>query len=71
MATSPLPSWGPKRGQDCYVSLAFSGIPNTKHGEKIKSGYLTPAFLGGQNGAGVRRNPCILGGPQHQAPGGN
>ena len=26
-----------------------------------------PAFLGAQKGAGLRRNPCILGGPQRQA----
>ena len=71
MATSPLPSWGPKRGRDCYVTPAFSGIPNTKQGEKIKSGYLTPAFLGAQKGAGLLRNPCILGDPQHQAQGEN
>ena len=58
-------------GRDCYVSFAFSGIPSTKHGEKIRSGHLTPAFLGAQKGAGLLRNPCILGGPQHQARGEN
>ena len=67
MATSPLPSWGPKTGRDCGVTSAFSGVPNTKRGGKIRSGYLTPAFLGAQKGAGLRRNLRILGGPQHQA----
>ena len=71
MATSPLPSWRPKRGRDCGVTLAFSGVPNAKRGEKIRSGYLTPAFLGAQKGAGLLRNPCILGGPQRQARGEN
>ena len=28
VAASPLPSWGPKRGRICYVTPAFSGIPN-------------------------------------------
>ena len=71
MATSPLPSWGPKRGRDCYVTPAFSGVPEVKHGEKIRSGYLTPAFLGAQKGAGSLCNLCILGDPQHQARGEN
>ena len=53
--TSPLPSWGPKRGRDCGVRPAFSGVPNHKHGEKIRSGYLTPAFLGvGEGGINGR-----------------
>ena len=56
MAASPLPSQGPKRGRKCYVTPAFPGIPNAKRGEgnqkrsptkgnKIRSGYLTPACL--------------------------
>ena len=27
MATSPLPSWGPKGGQSGYITTAFSGVP--------------------------------------------
>ena len=61
MATSPLPSSVAKMRRHCYVIPVFSGIPNTKHGEKIRSGYLTPAFLGAQKGAGLLCNPCILG----------
>ena len=34
VATSPLPSRGPKRGRKCYVTPAFSGIPNAKDGEQ-------------------------------------
>ena len=38
----PLPSRGPKRGQNCYVTPAFSGVPT--RGDKIRIGYLTHAF---------------------------
>ena len=32
VAASPLPSRRPKRGRNCYVTLAFSGVP--KKGEQ-------------------------------------
>ena len=32
-------------------------------GDKIKSGYVTPAFSGAQMRAEVLRNYCVLGGP--------
>ena len=104
VAASPMPSWGPKRGRKCYVTLAFSGIPNAKRGEqnqkwlphpcllggpkeggnataplqsrgsptpsagsKVKSGYLTLAFLGAQKRAEMLRHPCIIGDRQRQA----
>ena len=101
MATSPLPSRGPGRGRKCYVTPAFSGIPNANGGEqnqkwlphpcllggpkeggnamsplhhrgsptkrnKIRSGYLTPAFWGGQKRAEMLHHPCILGYPQQR-----
>ena len=69
MATSPLPSQGPKRGRNCYVTPAFSGIPNAKRREKIRSGYLTPAFSGAQKKAEMLRDRGILGDPQRQARG--
>ena len=71
MPTSPLPSPERRRGRKCYVTSAFPGVPGEKRREKIKSGYLTPAFSGAQKRAEVLRNPCILGGPQCQAWGGN
>ena len=38
-ATSPLPPKGPKRRRKCYLTPAFSGIPNTKRSkQKIRSG---------------------------------
>ena len=30
LATSPLPSRGPKSGRKCYATLAFSGVPNRR-----------------------------------------
>ena len=61
--TSPLASQGPKRGRNCYVIPAFSGVPNAKRGEKIRGTsslpswgpkrgrncYVTPAFSGVPN----------------------
>ena len=66
-----LPSRGPKRGRNCYVTPAFSAVPNAKRGEKIKIGCLSVVFSGAQKRVEVLRNPCILGGPQRQAQGEN
>ena len=62
LAASPLPSWGPKRGRKCHVTLAFSGVPRS--GDKIRIGCLTPAFSGAQKRAEMLPNPCVLRGPQ-------
>ena len=62
---------GPKRGRNCYVTPAFSGILNAKLGEKIRSGYLTRAFAGAQKRAELLSNPCILEDSQRQARGEN
>ena len=101
LANSHVPSEGPKRGRNCYVTPAFSGVPNAKRvcqnqmwlphpcllggpkegrnatsplhsrrsptkGNKIRSGCLTPAFLGTQKRAEMQRHPCILGDPQQR-----
>ena len=58
----PLHSRGPTSGRKCCVTPAFSGVFKT--GDKIRSGYLTPTFLGAHKWAEVLRNPCVLGGPQ-------
>ena len=71
MASSPLLSRWPKRGRNCCVTPAFTGIPKAKREEKIRSGYLTFAFSGAQKKAELLRNPCILGDPQRQARGQN
>ena len=44
LATSPLPSQGPKGGRNCYVTPAFSRVP--QKGDTIRIGCLTPAFSG-------------------------
>ena len=44
LAASGLPSRGPKRGRNCYITPAFLGVPNGKRGEKIRMESLTPAF---------------------------
>ena len=59
MATSPRPSRGPKRGRNCYVTPAFSGVPNAKRGDKITSGYLTPTFSGAQKRAELHITPAF------------
>ena len=64
-ATSPLPSQGPTIGQNCYATLAFSGVP--WRGDKIRSGYITPAFSGAHKWAEVLHNPCVLRGCQNRA----
>ena len=78
VATSPLPSRGPKRGRKCYITPAFSRIPNKgeknqnwspTNGNKTRNGYLTPAFSGAQKRSEMLRHPCILGDPQRQARG--
>ena len=60
MATSPLPSQGPTRRRNCYAPRAFSWLSHAKKREKIRSGYLTPAFSGAYKTAQLLRNPCIL-----------
>ena len=76
VAASPLPSRGPTWGRKCYVTLAFSRIPNAKRGEqktqkgsptkgnKIRSGCVSPIFSGAQTGQEMLRHPCMLGIPK-------
>ena len=72
MATSPLPSRGPKRGWKCYVMLAFSGIPNANRREqtirsgpkpRVRNGCLTPAFSRAQKGGDCYIAPVLSGIP--------
>ena len=67
LAASPLPSLGPKSGQNCYATPAFSGVRNAKHRKKIRIGCLTLPFSRAQKWAESLRNRCILGDPQRQA----
>ena len=65
VATPPLPSRGPKEGQQCYATPTFSEVPNAKRGEQNqrwmpqalpcpvpkrgRKGYATTVFLGVPN----------------------
>ena len=47
VATSPLPSRGPKRGRKCYVTPAFSGVTNVKRRDRHpQSSYMADSILG-------------------------
>ena len=61
VAASPLPSRGPKRGQDCSVTPAFLGIPNAKRGQKKK---LVVVPNKGEQNQKWLPHPCLLGGPK-------
>ena len=80
MASSPMPSRGPKRGRQCCVTPAFSGIPNAKHevqnqkwsptkGKKITSGCLNSAVSGARKRAEMLCQSSVLGDPKWQAQG--
>ena len=47
MPTSPLPSRRPKTEWKCYVTPAFSGVPNPKRGEHNQKWPPHPCLLGG------------------------
>ena len=62
LTTPPLPPRGPTSGWKCYVTPVFSGVP--RRGEKIRIGYLKPAFFGAQKRAELPRNRCVFRDPQ-------
>ena len=55
VATSALPSWGPKGGRKCYVTPTFLGIPNK--GEQNHKWLLDPCLLGGPKEGGNAMSP--------------
>ena len=63
VTTSPVPSRGPKRKRNCYVTPAFSSIPNAKRGDKNQKWLPHPCLLGGPKAAELLCNPCILENP--------
>ena len=63
MATSPLPSQGPKKGWNCYVTSAFSGVPNAKRGEIIRIGDLSRALSRAQKRENCYVTTTLLGVP--------
>ena len=52
------------RGHGYLLKLPSIVANRTQQGDKIRSGYLTPAFSGAHKWAELLHNPCILGGPQ-------
>ena len=57
VAASPLLSRRPKRGRKCYVTPAFSGVPNTKVGEQNQQWLPHPYFVGGPREGGNATSP--------------
>ena len=55
VAASPLPSWGPKRGRKCYITPAFSGIPDIE--EQNLKWLPHPCHLGGPKEGGNAAAP--------------
>ena len=60
VATTPIPSRGPKRGRKCYATPTFSGYPNAKHGEQ-KNGLWSQTK---QKNQIWLPHPGLLGGPK-------
>ena len=57
MATSPLPSWGPKNGRIGDITPAFSGFPNTR-GQNHKWPH-HPCLLGGPKMGALALYPLL------------
>ena len=76
VATSPLPSCGPKIGEKQYVHLHSRGSPTPNASSKIRSGpqqtgtksemAASPLALGTRKRAEMLCHPCILRDPQHR-----
>ena len=66
MVAPPPPSWGPTCGQSGYITVAFSGVPDTEHGDKIRNGYVTLAILGATCGQSGYITRTVLGVPNAQ-----
>ena len=69
LATLCLPSRSDRRGRKCYITPAFSGVPNAKRGEQKQKWLPHLPSRGPKRGREILRHPCILGGPQRQARG--
>ena len=63
-ATSPVPSPGSKTGQNCYVTPAFSRVPDAKRGDISRIGHLTCPFSGDQKRAEFLVTPAFSGVPK-------
>ena len=56
-----MPSRGPKKMRNCYVTPIFSRLPRI--GNKMRGSYITPAFSGWTL---LLRNPCFVGAPRNR-----
>ena len=62
VGASPVPSWGPTSGQNCYITPMFSRA--VKRGEKIKKWLNHPCLLRGPQLGGIATSPlCSRGSP--------
>ena len=57
VVASPLPSRGPERGRYCYITPAFSGVPNAKRGEQNQKWLPCPCLLGAPQMGGNATSP--------------
>ena len=62
VATSPLPSRGPERGQQCYVTRAFYRVRNAERGEENQKWLPHPCLLGGPKGGKNATSPLAFSG---------
>ena len=62
LAASAMPSRGPKSGWKCYVTPAFSGVPNK--GEQNQNWLPQPCLLAGPKEGGSAMSPLHFGGSQ-------
>ena len=64
LATSPVPSRGPKKGRNCCTTPTFRGIRQKKGTNQNWLHH--PYLLGARKWAELLRNPYVLGGPQRR-----
>ena len=57
----------PKCRRHGYIARTFSQVPNAHNGEKLRNGYLNPAYVGVQIWAQWLHSPYLLGGPECSA----
>ena len=67
VATSPLPSHGPKKGRKCYITPAFLVVPNK--GEQNQKWLPHPCLLGGPKEGGNATSPLHSWGSQTPSAG--
>ena len=69
MVVSVLISWQPKRGRKCYVTPAYSGVPNAKRREPNQKWLSHPWLLRGQKEGGNALPPLASQGARVKSEG--